>query len=59
MTIHLILGLIKKTLYKMSQYFPKPFKNLVGNINVRLNLSNYATNNDLKILFMLILETLH
>ena len=59
MTIHLILGLIKKTLYKMSQYLPKPFKNLVGNINVRLNLSNYATNNDLKILLMLILETLH
>ena len=43
----------------MIQYFLKPFKNFGGNINVRLNLSNYATNNDLKILFMLILETLH
>ena len=25
MIIHLIVGLIKKTLYKMSQYFPKPY----------------------------------
>ena len=24
MIIHLIVGLIEKTLYKMSQYFPKP-----------------------------------
>ena len=48
MKIRLILGLIKKTLYKMSQYFPKPFKNFGGNINVKLNLSNYATKTDLK-----------
>ena len=48
MSIHLILGVIKKILYKMIQYFLKPFKNFGGNINVRLNLSNYATNNDLK-----------
>ena len=48
MTIHLILGLIKKTLYKMTQYFPKPFKNFRGNINVKLNLSNYAIKTDLK-----------
>ena len=47
MTIHLIVGLIKKTLYKMSQYFPKPFKNFGGNINVKLNLSNYATKTEL------------
>ena len=59
MTIHLILGLIKKTLYKMSQYFPKPFKNFGENVNVRLNLSNYATNNDLKILLILIHQILH
>ena len=26
MVIHLIVGLIKNTLYKMSQYFPKLFK---------------------------------
>ena len=25
MIIHLIVGLIRKTLYKMSQYFPKPY----------------------------------
>ena len=25
MIIYLIVGLIKKTLYKMSQYFPKPY----------------------------------
>ena len=48
MTICLILGLIKKTLYKMSQYFSKPFKNFGGNINVKLNLSYYATKSDLK-----------
>ena len=28
---------------KMSQYFPKPFKNFGGNINVKVDLSNYAT----------------
>ena len=27
--VHLIFGLTKKTLYKMSQYFPKPYKHLV------------------------------
>ena len=32
----------------MSQYFPKQFKNIGGNINVKLNLSNYATKSDLK-----------
>ena len=48
MKICLILGLIKKTLYKMSQYFPKPFKNFGGNINVKLNLSNYVKKTDLK-----------
>ena len=48
MTICLIFRLIKKTLYKMSQYFPKPFKNFGGNINVKLNLSNYVKKTDLK-----------
>ena len=42
-TIHLIVGLIKKTLYKMSQYFSKPFRRFGGNINVKTDLSNYAT----------------
>ena len=32
----------------MSQYFPKPFKSFRGNINVRVDLSNYATKTDLK-----------
>ena len=42
-TIHLIVGLIKKTLCKMSQYFSKPFRSFGGNINVKIDLSNYAT----------------
>ena len=37
MIILLIVELIKKTLYKMSQYFPKPY-----------DLSNYATKDDIK-----------
>ena len=32
----------------MSQYFPKPFKNFGGNINVKVDLSNYAVKTDLK-----------
>ena len=32
----------------MSQYFPKPFKNFGGNINVKVDLSNYAIKADLK-----------
>ena len=32
----------------MSQYFPKPCKNFEENINVKFNLSNYATKTDLK-----------
>ena len=46
--IHLIVGLIKKALYKMSQYFPKPSKKFWGNINAKVDLSNYATKTDLK-----------
>ena len=70
--IHLIVGLIKKTLnavplnelfymkfpewvflmkfpcIKMSQYFPKTFKSFEGNINVKVDLSNYATKSDIK-----------
>ena len=53
MIIHLIVGLIKKTLneipcIKMSEYFPKPFRSFGGNINVKVDLSNYATKTDLK-----------
>ena len=45
MIVHLIAGLIKKTLYKMSQYFPKPFGT---DINVKVDLSNCATKTDIK-----------
>ena len=32
----------------MSQYFPKPFRGSVKNINVKVDLSNYAAETDLK-----------
>ena len=32
----------------MSQYYPKPYRNLGGNINVKVDLSNYATKADVK-----------
>ena len=48
MIIHLIVGMIKKTLYKMSQYFLKLYKFSGGNIDVKVDLSNYATKLDLK-----------
>ena len=48
MIILLVVGLIKKTLYKMSQYFPKPYEPFNGDINVRVDLSNYATKDDIK-----------
>ena len=38
----------KKTLYKMSQCFPKPYKSFDGDINVIIDLSNYATKDDIK-----------
>ena len=33
---------------KMSQYYPKPFRNFGGNINVKVDLSNYATKTDIR-----------
>ena len=36
MIIHCIVGLIKEILYKMSQYFPKPYEPFGGDINVNL-----------------------
>ena len=33
----------------MSQYFPKPYEPFGGDINVKVDLSNYATKTDLKI----------
>ena len=54
MIIRLIAGLIKKIQYniiarfKMSQYFPKPCEPFGGDINVKIDLSNYATKADIK-----------
>ena len=52
MIIFLIVGLTKKTLQnediKMNQYFPKPCKSFGGNINVKVDLFNYATKLELK-----------
>ena len=32
----------------MSQYFPKPYDPFSGDINVKVDLSNYATKADIK-----------
>ena len=48
MIILLIARLIKKILYKMNQYFPKPYEPFSGDINVKVDLSNYATKDDIK-----------
>ena len=34
--------------YKMSQYFPKPYEPFGGDIDVKVDLSNYATKADIK-----------
>ena len=39
----------KKSHIKMSQYFPKPFRSFGKDINVKVDLSNYGTKTDLKI----------
>ena len=49
MIIHLLNGLIRKMwFYKMSPYFPRPYQRFDGDINVELDLPNYATKADLK-----------
>ena len=48
MIIHLIAVLIKKTLYKMSQYFPKPYDRFGRDINVKVDSPNYAIKTDVK-----------
>ena len=48
MIIRLILGQIKKILYKISQYIPKPYKPLGADINVKVDLPDYETKADLK-----------
>ena len=51
MIIHLIAGL--------SQYFPKPYEPFGREINVKVDLSNYATQTDLKMYHMWMLAALH
>lgn len=42
--IVLSVGVIRElALYEMIQYFPKPCQHSSGNINVELDLSDYAT----------------
>ena len=48
MIIHSIVGLIKRTLYKMSQHFSKPYEPFGGDVNVKVDLSNYVTKSDVK-----------
>ena len=38
----------KRSHVEMSQYFPKSFRSFGRNINVRVDLSNYATKTDVK-----------
>ena len=40
--------LVKYYRVKMSQYFPKPYEAFSGDINVKVDLSNYATKSDIK-----------
>ena len=46
--IHSIVGLIKKALYKMSQYFPKPYRCFGRNVEVEIDLFSYATKAELR-----------
>ena len=48
MIILLTAGLIKNTMYKVSQYFPKPYEPFGGDINVKVDLSNYAAKDNIK-----------
>ena len=44
----------------MSQYFPKPYEPFRGDINVKVNYSNYARKTDRKKMYRtLILRVLH
>ena len=46
-------------LINMIQYFPKPYEPFGGDINVKVDLSNYATKTDLKIYHILMLVAMH
>ena len=43
----------------MNQYFPKPYEPFGGDINAKVDLSNYATKIDIKKIRILILQVLH
>ena len=43
----------------MSQYFPKPYEPFGADINVNVDLSNYATKADIKNISHKILQVLH
>ena len=65
MIVYLIAGLIKKTkhnfidyTHKMNQYFPKLYEPFGRDINVKVDLSNYATKTDIKNITQLILQAL-
>ena len=62
MIVHLIAGLTKDSAQyhiKMSNYFLKSYKQFGRDINVKVDLSNYATNQALQIFHMLILQVSH
>ena len=42
----------------MSQYFPKPYEPFGGDINVKVDLPNYATKTGIKMFRRLILHVL-
>ena len=55
MIVHLIAGSIKKTqhnsidfMYKNESNFPKPYEPFDGDINIKVDMSNYATKTDIK-----------
>ena len=48
MIILLIAGLIKRILYKISKDFPKPYEPFAGDIDVKVDISNYAKKADIK-----------
>ena len=48
MIIPLVARLVKKTLHKTSQYFPKPYQPFGTDISFKTDLCNYATKADLK-----------
>ena len=48
MILLVVITLIAISLYKMSQYFPKPYEPFGGDINVKVDLSNYAAKADIK-----------